>query len=273
MVTGRRRVLVALLAVAGSVTVAFAAGAPLLGGHGEKSLPAAAHAAVHGATRAAHATVAGGRLLFVGASYSIGLGATERAAGYPSLLADQMHRAFSVDAVSGTGFQNPGRDRSGTFAERIARVPISPPPRVVIIQGGRDDTHYPITAEYTAALDTIRLAQNRFTSAQVVVLGPIPASLPVSARVGAIRAAIGRACATAHAGFIDPITGRWITPANVRSFSGHIHGHPNDAGYAYIASKLLGALPQALLAAQPPLHPTPAPALPASAPASQPALT
>ncbi|HEY5334509.1 MAG TPA: SGNH/GDSL hydrolase family protein [Mycobacteriales bacterium] len=259
----RHRVLAAALALAGSGALAFVVGTPSSGRHAPP--PPLPSSAIHISGESAQAITAG-RLLFVGASYSIGLGATAPSNGYPSLLADRLHRPYTVDAVSGTGFQNPGRHHAGTFAQRIARVPTLPAPRIVIIQGGRDDTRYPGSEEYAAVLGTITLAQRRFTAAQVVVLGPIPASLPVSAKVAAIRSAIGRACATAHAGFIDPITQRWITPANEHLFGGHVRGHPNDAGYAYIAGKLMAALPAALKAAQPPLQPAPVPAVSPSAP-------
>lgn len=262
--TRRRRMLAAALAVVGGGTIALAAGAPWTARHAPPPPPPPS-AAGHLTGESAQA-VAAGRLLFVGASYSIGLGATGPSAGYPTLLAARLHRPYTVDAVSGTGFQNPGRHRAGTFAERMAHVPTLPAPRIVIIQGGRDDTRYPSATEYTAALQTIELAQHRFVSAQVVVLGPIPATLPVSVKVAEIRSAIGRACATAHAGFIDPITLRWITPANVRAFSSHIRGHPNDAGYAYITTKLMAALPAALRAARPPLDQTPAATVTATSP-------
>jgi lysophospholipase L1-like esterase len=262
VVTRGQRVLTTALAVAGAGMLALAAGAPWTGHHVPPSAPSAA---VHVTGESAQAITAG-RLLFVGASYSIGLGATAPDEGYPTLLAERLHRPFTVDAVSGTGFQNPGRHQAGTFAQRIARVPTLPAPHIVIIQGGRDDVRYASAKEYTAALDTITLAQKRFASARVVVLGPIPGSLPVSSKITAIRAAIGRACRTAHAGFIDPITLHWITPRNVRSYAGHVHGHPNDAGYAYIANRLLAALPRALQDSRPPSPPAPAPSGSASSP-------
>lgn len=260
--TCRQRVLAAVLAVAGAGALVLAAGAPWAGRHAPTPMPSAA---AHVTGESAQA-IAAGRLLFVGASYSIGLGATAPSAGYPSLLADRLHRPYTLDAVSGSGFQNPGWHRAGTFAQRIARAPTLPAPRIVIIQGGRDDARYPGAKEYDAALAAITLAQRRFAAAQVVVLGPIPAILPVSGKISVIRSAIGRACAAAHAGFIDPITMRWITPANVRAFSGHIPGHPNDAGYAYIADRLMAALPGALHASRPPLQPEPAPSTAPSSP-------
>lgn len=248
----RWRVLAAALALSVAGVVA---GATVPRAHAHGRVPVGA---VHVSGETAQDVVTG-RLLFVGASYSIGLGATNAAEGYASLLADRMHQPYSVNAVSGTGFQNAGRHHSGTFAERIARIPVLPAPSIVVIQGGRDDTRFPSSREYAAALDTIQLAQHRFRSARVVVLGPIPAVLPVSTRILAIRSAIGQACRAARAGFIDPIAQRWITPENIRSYSGRIHGHPNDAGYAYITTRLIAALPAALHASQPPLQPLPTP--------------
>lgn len=211
------------------------------------------------AQRSVETTIVAGRLLFVGASYSIGLGATSPGAAYPTLLADQLHRSLTVDAISGTGFQNPGRHHGGTFLERIGLLPTDPAPRIVIIQGGRDDTLFPIDREYGAALETIEAAQHRFAQAQVVVLGPIPAFLPVSTSVVAVNDAIARACRAAHAGYVNAVAAGWITPQNVHRYAGSVRGHPNDAGYAYIAAKLLAALPAALQSSQPPLH---GPALP-----------
>lgn len=199
--------------------------------------------------------IVSGRLLFIGASYSVGLGATAKAFSLPSLLAAHYHEPYQVDAFSGTGFQNPGVLHQGTFAQRLLLDPVTPPPRIVIIQGGRDDFRYPITGEYPAALNTIELAQHRFDEAQVVVLGPVPGSLPVDPRVLELRDAIKRAATVADAGFIDPIAEDWITLANVQTYAGHILGHPNDAGYAYITTRLREELPEALANSRPPMLP------------------
>jgi hypothetical protein len=199
--------------------------------------------------------IVSGRLLFIGASYSVGLGATGRAFAFPTLLAERFHQPFRVDAVSGTGFQDPGPLHQGTFAERLVRDPGDPPPRVVIIQGGRDDYPFPVADEYPAALHTIELAQQRFEQAQVVVLGPIPGHLPVTPRLVQVRDEIQRAALVAHAGFIDPLAQDWITLANEADYAGRIRGHPNDAGYAYIADRLREELPLALSESRPPLQP------------------
>lgn len=197
--------------------------------------------------------IASGRLLFVGASYTAGLGATTPQAGYAPVLASDLDRRFALDAVSGTGFLNPGQHHQGTFGERIARLPADLDPRIVVIQGGRNDTGYPQRDLQAAARDTITLAQHRFEHAQVVVMGPIPAYVPASQRLLQTRDIVRAAARQTGAGFVDPIAQTWITRANQGRFAGPVPAHPNDAGYRYIASRLLEDLPAALEESQPPL--------------------
>jgi lysophospholipase L1-like esterase len=195
---------------------------------------------------------AGSHLLFIGASYSIGLGATSPLDALPRLLSRDLHASFRVDAIAGTGFQNPGRKGLGTFAQRIRTDAATPSPQAVLIQGGRNDLHYPLSREFDAVLATIRLARARFAQARIVLLGPVPARVPVSRRMSRLCNSIARAAAAGRASFINPVAEHWITEANEHRYIGNIPGHPNDAGYRYIARRLLDALPTALAASAPP---------------------
>ncbi|MHA3701298.1 SGNH/GDSL hydrolase family protein [Jatrophihabitans sp. YIM 134969] len=197
--------------------------------------------------------IASGKLLFVGASYTVGLGATAPRAGYAPVLAGNLDRRFTVAAASGTGFLNPGSRHQGTFAQRIEALPADLDPRIVVIQGGRNDVGYPQPALQAAARDTITLAQHRFAHAQVVVMGPIPSVVPVSPRLLATRNVVRAAARQTGAGFVDPIAQGWITQENERQFAGPVPAHPNDAGYRYIANRLLVDLPAALEQSQPPV--------------------
>lgn len=205
------------------------------------------------------AAIASGQLLFVGASYTVGLGATGPRFGYAPVLATSLDRRFVVAAVSGTGFMNPGSQHQGTFGERIERLPSTLDPRIVVIQGGRNDAGYPLSEVQTAAQSTIELARHRFTHAQVVVMGPIPGALPVSPRLLGLRDRIEAAARSAGAGFVDPLAQGWITRSNVRRYAGPVPFHPNDAGYRYIAGRLLADLPAALEQADKPLDAAPTP--------------
>ena len=53
---------------------------------------------------------------------------------------------------------------------------------------------------------------------------------------GGVRCAAARDC---HVPFIDPIAEGWITRGNAPRLVGAVADHPNDAGYRYIADRLV----------------------------------
>lgn len=230
-----------------------------------------------GATPASHervqVAIASGKLLFVGASYTVGLGATTPNAGYAPVLAANLDRRYTVAAVSGTGFLNPGPHHQGTFGQRIAKLPGDLDPRVVVIQGGRNDQGYAQQALQAAVRSTITLAQHRFSHAQVVVMGPIPAAVPVTPRLLQTRDIVAAGARQTGAGFVDPIAQGWITEDNERRYAGRVPAHPNDAGYRYIAGRLLADLPAALDASRPPAAAEPDGQVPDAGTSEDPATT
>jgi hypothetical protein len=92
----------------------------------------------------------------------------------------------------------------------------------------------------------MRLAQRRFSHAQLVLLGPIPSRVPVSAAVLRVNSTLRAAAASCHIPYIDAISGHWITPANERGYSGPVPGHPGAAGYEYLAGRTVTALHEIL---------------------------
>lgn len=245
-----------LIAIATVVALGLVALVPLTlrDDHGATPAPAASTAA--DPHQAVHDTIAAGRLLFVGASYTVGWGATSTADDYADLVADHLRRPFLVNAVPGTGFTNPGNEHQGTFAQRIATIPVSVDPRIVIIQGGRDD-NAPPDVEQAAVTSTVELARHRFTSAQVVVLGPIPATVPISKQLADLNTAVERGTTAGGGGYVDPIAQDWITRADEHGYLGKIPGHPDDLGYADFAKLLVEDLPEALAHAHAPVAPVP----------------
>ena len=177
--------------------------------------------------------------LFVGASYTAGLGATPVSNGYAYDLGREPGWRTQVDGVSGTGFLNPGPAGHQTFAERILRLPTSPHPDVVVFQGGRNDVNYPMAQLRAEAIATADLTRKRFHGAQVVFLGPIPARVPAPADQLAVASTLRQAAIDSKAIFIDPIEQSWITPDNENGFIGSVPAHPDNQGYAYIARRLL----------------------------------
>jgi lysophospholipase L1-like esterase len=177
-------------------------------------------------------------MLIVGASYTQGLGATTRSAGYAYQVGGRLGWRTDVDGVSGTGFVNPGPHDEGTFGQRLARI--TPPfePTMVLIQGGRNDAGIPVATLRTAVDGTVSLCHHRFPKAEVAFLGPVPGKLPLDPAVSEVEHVLRDAAADDHVVFIDPIAEQWIDEGNLRGFTGPVAGHPNDAGYAYIAQRL-----------------------------------
>jgi lysophospholipase L1-like esterase len=186
----------------------------------------------------AHLSTSTPEVLFVGASYTAGLGATPATDGYAFATARDLGWRAEVDGVPGTGYLNPGRSGAETFAARIAKIAPPIAPDVVVLQSGRNDLGYPLASLRAAELSTIKLVQTRWPSAHLVVLGAIPAHVPVSSELQAVESTLKATATTAGAPFIDPIGQDWITTANQRSAAGPVPQHPGDVGYAYLATRL-----------------------------------
>jgi lysophospholipase L1-like esterase len=180
----------------------------------------------------------GQHVLFMGASYTAGLGAVPNTNGYAYLTGAKLRWPTQVHGMSGTGYLNPGPHHQGTFAQQIARMPKSFAPSLLVLQGGRNDGAYPQAALEKAVDNTIRLAHAHFRQATLVLLGPIPPRTPVDRAELKVEAAIGHVAHSDHVDFIDPIHEHWITAHNAKGYIGRVANHPNNAGYAYIADRL-----------------------------------
>jgi hypothetical protein len=189
--------------------------------------------------------------LFVGASYTAGLGAQPVTDGYAYDTARLLGWRAEIDGASGTSYLNPGHHGAGTYPSRISRVSLRVAPAVIVIQSGRNDLGSPLTAIHQAVLSTLSLTTHRWPDARLVVLGAIPATVPVSPALIGLEGVLRSACATAGVTFIDPIAQNWITASNERPNAGLVPAHPGNAGYAYLASRLAadltGLLPPALI--------------------------
>jgi hypothetical protein len=195
------------------------------------------------------------RILFVGASYTEGLGATPRTNGYAYLAAHDMGWQARIDAIPGTGYLNPGppidgQHKDGTFATRLAHISSTPAPEILVLQGGRNDSGYPMQQLRDAVEHTVAVAKSRFTHARIVLLGPIPASFPPNRGELDVAREMRIAARASGADFVDPISEGWITVENEVGYVGHVPAHPDNAGYAYIAKKLVVDLDQ-LMGASP----------------------
>ncbi|HTZ43922.1 MAG TPA: SGNH/GDSL hydrolase family protein [Jatrophihabitans sp.] len=181
-------------------------------------------------------------LLFLGASYTAGLGATSPHRGYAEQLAATLGWPAEIAAVPGAGYLNAGPHGHDTFAEQLTRLPANLNPGLVVIQGGRNDGGFTATRLRAAACATVRQARRKYAEAEVVMLGNVPFSQRVSAGQKRVESALTAASRSCRVAFVDPIAERWITRQNAARLVGRVPGHPNDAGYSYIAQRLLADL-------------------------------
>jgi lysophospholipase L1-like esterase len=182
------------------------------------------------------------RLLVIGASYTAGWGATNVDLDYAHQLGDELRWPTRISAVPGAGYLSPGRNGHGTFVQQIHALPAGLRPELVIIQGGRNDGGRNLTQEYAAVRRTIQAARARFGDPTIILLGNIPAHLPLDRASLATNTVLARAAASERVRFINPIAEHWMTAANLPGFRSNVPGHPNDAGHAYIAERLFGDL-------------------------------
>lgn len=218
----KRALIIALAAVVSAVVVT--AVAPLAGARSQRP--------------------ASQRLLIIGASYTAGWGASNERYDYAHRLAAELGWPTRISAEPGAGYLSCGDDRHGSFLEQIAALPPTPRPSVVLLQGGRNDIGRPAAAEAAAVEQTLVAVRARFDDPKIVMVGDIPASVPVGRAAVAANALLAQVAHVEHAQFIDPIRDQWISSADARAFRSDVPGHPNDAGHAYIAHRLRVALSQ-----------------------------
>jgi len=181
-------------------------------------------------------------LAFVGASYTASLGASSPTRGYAHEVAAALGWPAHIYAVSGSGFINAGPHGDATFAQQITRMPADLRPGLMIIQGGRNDAGFPAQRLRTAACSTVRAARQKYPGLVVVLLGNVPFRQPVGPGQRSAEHAMAVASHDCQVPFIDPIAEGWITKANAPAYVGHVPAHPNNAGYRYIADRVVADL-------------------------------
>ena len=150
--------------------------------------------------------------------------------------------------MGGTGYLDPGPHGAGNYQSRIGRLSLPIAPTVILFQSGRNDLGYPLRTIHQAVLSTLSLTRHRWPRAHLVVLGPIPATVPVPAGLLSVEGVVREARVTAGVPFIDPIAQNWIAAKNEHHNAGLVPAHPGNAGYAYLASRLSADLSRLLSA-------------------------
>ncbi len=186
----------------------------------------------------AAAIAPGARVLIVGDSYTAGRGSTSGTQGWAQDLAADRDWDAKIDGYSGTGYVDTGRTGSShyTYGPRLERhAPFDP--QLVIVQGSQNDWLVDADTLQATVERTLRTAQQTWPDAVVVALGPSAPQPWAKSTVG-LSASVAAGAAAEGVPYIDALAGRWFTPENSPAYSAIDGGHPNDAGYQYLADRV-----------------------------------
>ena len=177
-------------------------------------------------------------LAVVGASFSAGVGAGNRAHAWPEDLARIMGWRLAVSADPGAGYVNPGAGHRGPFSRLAARLPLARlDPGVVIIQGGHDDIGRPLPLIRSRVESLIRTIRRQDPHGRLAVLTVFPRGRPSPAAVATDQAIVAAARRADPAVLVfDPIASHWQFPR----IGDHLH--PTPAGHEWIARHLAAGL-------------------------------
>jgi lysophospholipase L1-like esterase len=108
-----------------------------------------------------------------GDSYTEGAGATNpRTQGYLAQLSDELGWEFEISSLSGGGYVNPGKDKSGPIAKKIAAADLAKmQPNAVLIQAGLNDKGLLTGDVVKGVQDSINAARDAVPDVPVIVVG------------------------------------------------------------------------------------------------------
>jgi lysophospholipase L1-like esterase len=142
--------------------------------------------------------------------------------------------AADVEAEGRAGYGVPG-DHGSIFEDLTARA-VKPHDVLVVFFGSRNDQPVDPGQLADKAQETFALARRFAPSARFLVIGPPWPTADVPESVLQIRDVLNATARAAGAAFVDPIGDRWFVDRP--DLIGPDGVHPNDAGHAYLASKI-----------------------------------
>jgi lysophospholipase L1-like esterase len=191
-------------------------------------------------------------VLFIGDSYTVGTGVRETS--YGCAAATRMGWLCRLSAGPGTGYISGGPGnrfvvneyigRSTSFAERLPGLAAKYDPRIVFLDGGRNDVFASPSAELEAMLSTISDVHQTWPAATIVVIRPRFVGRPAD-DLGYDDDFIAALQADPRAQdvvVIDP-----INALNAADTSGLLSAdgiHPNERGELALSAALLNTLRQ-----------------------------
>ena len=184
--------------------------------------------------------------VFLGDSYTYGIGATRFSDGYAYLISEALHWNVDIIGLPGSGYTRVAKRGGLTIAAGI-RPAIDARPQILIVECGRNDADRGISVTKTKrnALTDLRALRAGLPETTMVVLGPVWLNGRPTAHARAVRDAIHAAQKKIPGSlWIDPIAEKWFTGRFVNrsgddaTMINYTVGHPNNLGYQHIAQVL-----------------------------------
>lgn len=149
---------------------------------------------------------------------------------------------FADFAIGGTGYLNRGTGDFPTFVERVPEV-VAAQPEVVIVEGGHNDTGFPVGDVQAAAAEVLDELRTGLPDAQFIVVGVIwPGQPPLL--VQQLNQGLQIAATQAGAYFVNPLAEGWFQGES-QALIGEDGTHPTDDGHAFLADRFAANLIQA----------------------------
>lgn len=162
------------------------------------------------------------------------------AANWTFLVGSAEHWVVTNTAIGGTGYVNAGS--AAPFQAAQLERAVAATPRLVVVEGSRNDIGLPLEHIRDAASRLYRELGARLTGVRIVVVGPFW-NAGTSTKAFAVRDVLASAARDAGATFVDPMAENWFTGAyDGGPLIGADGVHPTDAGHAHYARRFQAAL-------------------------------
>ncbi|MEO5876659.1 MAG: SGNH/GDSL hydrolase family protein [Streptosporangiaceae bacterium] len=188
-------------------------------------------------------------VMILGDSYTAGIRGVPPESTYAGDTARKLGWQAIIAGHGGTGFVARGairRNFGQLFTEQLSWRPA---PDMVLIVGGHNDAvlRQPLPSLAENATKLITAIRTRWPGVPLVLVGPIWGGDP-PAKALQVRDALALAAAGQQVPFIDPLREMWFTGSRGRGtgnadlYIRRDRVHPNPAGNAYLADRLIMSL-------------------------------
>lgn len=182
----------------------------------------------------------GTKAVFFGDSWTAGYTANTPTDGFAYKAGAALGWDFNVQGVQGTGYLESAKD--AVFADRLAAMDVDPTVKVLVLQGGINDTFMDLSKFPAAVRKTLDQAKVTFPNAQIVMLGPGTVRVPAEPELLTINNDLRTVAQERHLPFISPLDDYWIVASNLSGVIDPKTLHPHTKGHAFLGQKLVESL-------------------------------